>query len=202
MKNRTKALIYFVLFNLVILASCKEDIVRPDPLALPEDMSMELYIRNDFYAPLKYDNYITYTNRQDTIKGRYFVLSCLLANNEKFEISVTNWFYQGGHSQGVFVKSYIFGPNDTTETCQSIGHPDSSYCDGAMLRYIISEDYIYESNDGANGDVKITRCDPINGKMSGSFRAMMVAKSPYQDTIFVQGSFKNQQYFYRTNPNL
>lgn len=201
MKTKTRFFVYILLIQLFILTSCKEDITRPNPLDVPEDMSMVLNIKSDYYSPVLYDNYLTYTTRQDTIKGRYFVLSCLLANNEKFEVSVTNWFYQGGHSKGVFVKSYIFGPNDTTETCQSIGHPDSMYCDGAMMRYIISEDYIYEANDGANGDVKITRCDPINGKMSGSFRAMMVAKPPYQDTIFVQGSFKNQQYFYRTNTN-
>ena len=197
MKNRTKALIYFVLFNLIILASCKEDVERIDPLALPDDMSMELYIKNNFYAPLKYDNYMTYGTRQDTIRCRYFVLSCLLANNEKFEISVTNWFYQGGHSQAVFVKPYIFGPNDSTEVCQSIGNPDSVYCDGATMRYIISEDYIYESNDGANGSVNITYCNPVTKKISGSFKAMMVAKPPYMDTLFIQGSFKNQRYFFR-----
>ena len=195
MKTIHQQLFSLIVISLVIFASCKEDTVRPDPLAIPEEMTMTISINGVQQSPILFDNYITLTTRQDSIKGKYFVINSLLTNEvEKVEIAITNWLFQGGHPSGVFPKQYLFSASDTARKCQSIGHPDSLYCDGAVIRYYLSNDYIYQSQDESFGHVTITRCDPIRFKINGNFNAMLVALPPYEDSVHVSGSFENQYY--------
>lgn len=194
MKSIRKKLFSFLVISLVILASCKEDTVRPDPLEVPEEMTMTVKINGTSHTPVLFDNYITLTSRQDSIHGKYLVLNSLINETQKFEIAITNWVSQGGHEFGVFPKEYLFSVADTARRCEAIGNPDSIYCDGAVIRYFLSDDYVYQSLDDSVSFVNITRCDPIRFKINGNFNSMLIALPPFEDTIYVQGSFENQYY--------
>ncbi len=196
MKTIHQQLFSLIVISLVIFASCKEDTIRPDPLAVPEEMKMTVFINGSSYTPVLFDNYITRTTRQDSIQGNYLVLNSIVNGSAKFEISITNWLFQGVHHTGIFPKKYLFSVVDTNRMCQPIGNPDSLYCDGAVIRYYLSDDYIYQSHDDSVSFVSITRCDPFQFKINGNFNSMLIALPPFEDTVYVQGSFVNQ--YYRT----
>ncbi|NLN74142.1 MAG: hypothetical protein GX140_07855 [Bacteroidales bacterium] len=201
MKNLNKLSSLLLVLIIFVAYSCKEDTIRPEALDLPEGMSMNIYLNDNYYSPLLYDNYVTSFSSGvgGSIQGVKLVVHALLENDETLEISVIN--YEIYHQNGVHPKPYIFGPNDTTQYCTTIGHPDSLYCDGAEIRYILAEDYIYTSDNNINGSVNITSCNPVKQIISGDFKAMLVAKPPYADTLFIQGDFQNQHYGVKINPD-
>lgn len=194
MKTIRKKLFSFLIISLVILASCKEDTIRPDPLEVAEEMTMTVSINGTSHTPVLFDNYIYETVRQTLKKGKYLVLSSLINETQKFEIAITNWDSPETVKSYILPKKYIFSTTDPNRLCESYGFTDSIYCDGAVIQYIRSEDYIYQSQDETFGYVNITRCDPIRFKINGEFNSMLIALPPHEDTVYVEGSFENQYY--------
>ncbi|MDD2412575.1 MAG: hypothetical protein PHR79_06645 [Bacteroidales bacterium] len=194
MKTIRNNLFLLFVISILISTSCKEDTVRPDTLALPEDMTMTMSIDGASHTPVLFDNYIYKTTRQSTKKGKYLVLSSLINETQKFEIAITNWDTPETVENYILPKKYLFSITDTSRLCESFGNIDSIYCDGAVIRYILSDDYVYQSQDETFGYVNITRCDPVRFKINGNFNSMLIALPPYEDTVYVQGSFENQYY--------
>jgi hypothetical protein len=193
------AFITLGLFTLAI--SCKDDNVHPDPLAMPDGMSLTVSIKNSIYSPVLYDNFVE-TLKRDSLNGSYLdgrrlVINANLNGAEKLQLVLTNWEANGGHAEGVIPKSYIFGPNDTTKVSVVLG--DSIYTDKPFLMYKLSDDYIYCSDTGLVGSVNITRCDPIKKYINGVFTATCVAMPPNSDTLYIQGAFTNLKYYKKTS---
>lgn len=197
MKFKFNYLSIIILGIITLVTSCKEENEHPDPMLLPDGMSLTVSIKNNIYSPELFDNYVVAIKRDSLngsyLDGRRLVINADLNGLEKLLIVLTNWEVNGGHPEGVMPKPYIFGPNDTTSVSVVLG--DSTYTDKPVMYYTLASDYVYKADNGLPGSVNITYCNPIKKYINGTFTSTCVALPPNSDTVFVQGSFTGLKYY-------
>lgn len=114
-----------------------------------------------------------------------------------FVLSISNWEFQNPAADGVVVKSYNtntdIGPDTDCETING-----STYCDEALVTYLIDQDvFISELNDNDQiGTITITGNNSEAKTVTGTFNVLLSDFNGGENEVYIEhtGTFNNLSY--------